>query len=64
MQKKIDKADLAGPVSTEDFSQASSTISKISGLSNQMDEFKKAVLHLIENSSDNALHSKELKKIF
>ena len=64
MQKKINNEYQIDSTCGQDINEAASTISKISGLSNQMDEFKKAVLHLIENSPDNALHSKELKKIF
>jgi hypothetical protein len=64
MQKKISKTDQAQPVSMEEVIKASSAISKISGLSAQMDEFKKTIIDIIENSPDNSLHSNELKKIF
>jgi hypothetical protein len=64
MQKKISKIDEAGPVSMEEVINASSTISKISGLSAQIDELKKTIIDIIENSPDNSLHSNELKKIF
>jgi hypothetical protein len=64
MQKKISKIDEAGPVPMEEVINASSTISKISGLSAQIDELKKTIIDIIENSPDNSLHSNELKKIF
>lgn len=64
MQKKVTTVDKAEPVSMNDFIKASSTISKISGLSVQIEEFKKTIMDVVENSPYNSLHSNELKKIF
>jgi hypothetical protein len=63
MQKDKTK-DLAEPVSMQEINNANSAISKISGLSAQIDQFKKSILFVIENSPENSLHSNELKKIF
>jgi hypothetical protein len=64
MQKKINNESQIDAVCMQDVNKAASTISKMSGLSNQIEEFKKAVLYVIENSPDDSLHSNELKKIF
>lgn len=64
MQKKIDKENKSDFLYMNEANEAASAISEISGLSDQMDEFKKAILYVIENSPDDSLHSNELKKIF
>jgi len=64
MQKKINNEYHIDSECMKDANEAASAISKISGLSSQMNEFKKAVQQLIENSPDGSLHGNELKKIF
>lgn len=64
MQKKTNKQSQADSIHINSPSEAIGDISKISELSDQMDEFKKAVLYVIENSPDDSLHNDELKKIF
>jgi hypothetical protein len=67
MQKKTNKEHQPDPIYINGIggrSEAFVDVSKISELSDQMEEFKKAVLYVIENSPDDSLHNEELKKIF
>ena len=56
--------DIAKPVTMKEVNELKSTIANMSGLSSQIDNFKKSILFVIENSPENALHSNELKKMF
>lgn len=56
--------DIAETVSMEEVNDLASNMTKMSGLSSQIENFKKSILFVIENSPENALHSNELKKIF